>query len=333
MQPVDGLCRHRKPMKYRTLPGTDLRISVVGFGCWAIGGEYWGDDVEDDQSIRAIQTALDLGINWFDTAPLYGRGHADEILVRALGARRNDVLIATKVGVRVRGSSGHAESDLSPAHLRADLEASLRRLDVETIDLLQVHWPCERHTPLEATFSTLARLKDEGKVRHIGVCNYDAVSLIDIAQWAPVVSLQTPYSLLRREMEGELLSTVSTLGLGVLAYEPLCRGLLTAKFTERPRFPDTDQRAWDDRFQGPAFWHGQRLAQSLAQVGQRIGIPTAAVAIGWVCAQPGVTAAIVNAKRPTQMIENASASEVLDHRKLWSVVGRIAALHGGSPRF
>src|SRR5690606_4887670 len=146
----------------RTLPHTDLQLSAIGFGCWAIGGAWWGDDVDDRQSIAAIHAALDHGINWFDTAPLYGHGHADELLVEALGSRRHDLVIATKVGVRYQNLAGaHAFSDLSPDHIVEDCEASLRRLRLETIPLLQVHWPCECQTPLEATLEALMALRSE----------------------------------------------------------------------------------------------------------------------------------------------------------------------------
>ena len=149
-------------MRTRTLPGTDLHLSVIGMGCWAIGGQFWGDDGHDDRSAAAIRAALDHGIKWFDTAPIYGWGHSEEILTQALGTDRNRVIIATKVGVeRV---DGHARSHLSPQNLRIDLEQSLRRLHRDSIDLLQVHWPCELNTPLEASFEALAQLQSEGKI-------------------------------------------------------------------------------------------------------------------------------------------------------------------------
>lgn len=184
------------------LPGTELELSRVGFGCWAIGGEYWGEDVDDAQSVRAIRRALDVGVTWFDTAPIYGWGHADEVLRRGLGARRADVVIATKVGARRSQTTGHAVSDLSPDHVRRDCEASLARLGVDCIDLLQVHWPCERGTPLEASLEALVELRSEGKVREIGLCNHDALTLARARDLAPIVSIQTPISMLRREYEG-----------------------------------------------------------------------------------------------------------------------------------
>ena len=204
-------------MRYQSLPGTDLSLSVVGMGCWAIGRTYWGDDGEDEVSRSAIHAALDVGINWFDTAPLYGDGHADVVLRAALRGVEAETWIATKVGVMNPGPSGHAQSRLDAAHLRADLEASLRRLERECIDLLQVHWPCELGTPLEETFRTLGQLQSEGKIRYIGVCNYGPEALTELSAHARVVSLQTPYTLLRRELEGPLLDTARRLDMGVLA--------------------------------------------------------------------------------------------------------------------
>lgn len=321
----------RPTMQTRRLPGTDLDLSIVGFGCWAIGKTWWGDDVDDATSIQAVRRALDLGIDWFDTAPIYGWGHADETLVAALGDRKRDVTIATKVGP-IRGADGHAHSILTPENLRADVEASLVRLGIETIDLLQVHAPCEAGTPLEVTYEALDALRREGKFRHLGVCNYDAATLEQIAALTPIVSLQMGYSLVRREFEHRERPTCERLGIGMLAYEPLCRGLLTGKYTYEPTFPETDLRSRDDRFKAHRFLHVQQLAADLAKVAAKVGVPTAAVAIGWVASRPGVTAVIAGAKRPEQVEQNVRAAEIVDKAKVWDVVERIAALHGGVPR-
>lgn len=321
-------------MRTRKLPGTDLELSVVGMGCWAIGKTYWGDDVEDATSVEAIHAALDEGINWFDTAPLYGEGHADRVLRDALSGCAQETVIATKVGVMLEGPSGHAESKLDAAHLRADLEASLVRLKREAIDLLQVHWPCQHGTPLEETFVTLQALKDEGKVRHIGVCNYGPDALDELTSYGDIVSLQTPYSLLRRELEQEHLPVIERHGLGVLAYEPLCRGLLTGKYREQPTFPDTDLRSRDDRFSGRFFVHGSRVAHDLGKFARRLDLSTAAVALGWVCAQPHVTAAIAGAKTPTQVRENAQAHRFIDQPEAVDVIEKILHRHRRSrPQF
>lgn len=314
-------------MKFRTVPGTELSLSVVGFGCWAIGGRWWGDDVRDETSVQAIHRALDLGINWFDTAPLYGYGHADEVLVKALGPRLRDVVIATKVGVRWDNEQQHAQSDLHAAYIRQDTEATLKRLGVERIDLLQVHWPCEFGSSLHETIETLTALQREGKVRHFGLCNYNAQGMAAALDFGPVATLQTPYSLLRREFEHGLSEVCRGSGpswkVGVLAYEPLARGLLTGKFKGIPSFPDTDLRARDDRFKGRNFIRTAGFVNMLEAAAKKVGVPTAALAIGWVCSRPGITAVIVGAKTPAQVTENARAAAMLDNEKFWAVIDKM----------
>jgi aryl-alcohol dehydrogenase-like predicted oxidoreductase len=317
-------------MKYRTLPGTDLQLSVVGFGGWAIGRDYWGDDVHDDRSIAAIRRAVDLGVTWFDTAPIYGKGHSEEVLVRALGPKPKGLTIATKVGVEFIGN--HAQSKLTPENIARDLEATLRRLQTDTIDLLQVHWPCEFGTPLEVTFEALGRLQRQGKFRYLGVCNYNARALIQIAAITPIHSLQMGYSLLRREFEQGQQQAVAALGLGALAYEPLGRGILTGKYMTPPTFPETDMRRRDERFQGGRFFKTQRLAQDLAKVAAKVGVPPAALAIGWVASRPGITSVIAGAKGPEQIEQNVRAAEIVDRAKVWQIVDQLAAAHGGNPR-
>ncbi|MCA9718245.1 MAG: aldo/keto reductase, partial [Myxococcales bacterium] len=263
-----------------------------------------------------------------DTAPLYGHGRADEVLVKALGAKRHDVVIATKVGVRWDNEGMHAQSHLDPEWIVTDTEASLRRLRLDVIPLLQVHWPCERDTPLEASLEALTRLQEQGKIRYFGLCNYDAQSLARALELAPVASLQTPYSMIRREFENGLRDVVAPRGadgpaaqrVGVLAYEPLARGLLSGKFRAPPRFPDTDLRARDHRFQEPAFSRIRPLVRALELVGQRVDVPPAALAIAWVCTRPGVSVAIAGAKRPAQVEQNVRAVELLSRHRLWEAL-------------
>lgn len=316
-------------MQTRRLPGTQLDLSVVGFGCWAIGRTWWGDDVRDEDSVAAIRRALDLGVNWFDTAPLYGHTHADDVLVRALGPRIRDVTIATKVGVRWDGEGAHARSDLTAAWMRQDVENSLSRLGVEAIDLLQVHWPCESATSLQETMETLESLRAEGKVRYFGLCNYD-VPRLDIARsHGRFDSLQTAYHLLRREFEHELQPWCERQGVGVLAYEPLCRGLLTGKYTARQKFPDSDMRARDDRFQGTRYLRALTAVARLELIAKRLNVPVAALAIAWVVRNPVVTSVIAGAKRVAQVEANVRAAEILDRADVWPEVERIAASFRG----
>ncbi|MDH5491807.1 MAG: aldo/keto reductase, partial [Myxococcales bacterium] len=322
------------PMRYRRLPGVGIEVSVIGFGCWAIGKTYWGEDVRDERSIAAIHAALDQGVTLFDTAPLYGHGHADALLRRALGRRIHELVVATKVGVRWEGTGGHALSDLSPRHLREDCEASLRRLGLDRIELLQVHWPCERGTPLEQSLEALTRLREEGKIRAFGLCNYgpealgEARRLLGFEAGSGLACLQTPYSMIRREFEHGLLAQVApdsaTPALGVLAYEALGRGLLTGKFDRAPRFPESDLRSRDERFSGSRFARARPWLEALRGLARRIDQPAAALALAWVLSRPGITATLAGAKGPEQVEQNCKAAELFGRRRLVAHLEKVA---------
>ena len=314
----------------RPLPGTDLQLSAVGLGMWALGGLWWGKPVPRDQALATIRAARDLGCNWVDTAPLYGHGHADTLLVDALGPGQPGVIVATKVGVRWDGPGAHARSDLSPQHIVQDIEASLRRLQRETLDVVQIHWPCEAATPLAESIGALQALVDRGLVRYFGVCNYNAVGLRAVAAAGRVACLQTPYSLLRREFEAELRQAADSCGVGVLAYEPLCRGLLTGKFGALTRFGDDDLRDRDDRFRGPGYLRALAIVSRLQLVAKRWGVPVAALALAWAARQPSITAVIAGAKSPEQVQANALAHQLLARAELpWPEVDRIAGAFRG----
>ncbi|MCB9704094.1 MAG: aldo/keto reductase [Myxococcales bacterium] len=321
-------------MRYRTLPGTDLQLAALTLGCWAIGGEWWGDDADDEAARALIDLAWERGIQSFDTAPLYGRGHADALLADALGPRRHEATIVTKVGVRWDTPGGHPRSDLSPAHVIADAEASLRRLGVDVIPLLLTHWPCEAKTPIEATLAALEGLREAGKVRAYGLCNAGP-ELVDRAlAAAPIAALQTPYSMIRRDFEGALRDRCGAIDgegrwrqrLGVLAYEPLARGLLSGKFEGAPpRFPESDLRARDPRFAEPIWSRLQPLCEALRRVGAAIGAPPAALALAWVLRQPGVSVALVGAKRPAQLAESLRALDLLERQRPFDALAPFVA--------
>ncbi|MBL8976044.1 MAG: aldo/keto reductase, partial [Myxococcales bacterium] len=316
-------------MKYRTLPRSELQLSAFGLGMWTLGGEGWGVDPGDAAAADTIAAALELGVNWFDTAPLYADGRADRRLVQALGGRRHDLVIATKVGARKR-ADGHPLSDLSPAHLAADVDASLRRLGLDVLPLVQIHWPCELGTPLAASLDALAELRAAGKLRHVGLCNYNPAGLAAaLAHDIGLVSLQTPYSMVRREFEHGLRDMVLGTGpegqpvqrLGVLAYETLCRGLLAGAHTRTPpSFPASDHRARDPRFREPAWARLQRLSQALVTVAARLQRPPAALALAWVLRQPGVSVAVVGARSPAQLRGAAHALELLAQPRVWQAL-------------
>ena len=323
-------------MQTTPLPHGGLGLTRIGLGCWTISRLWWGEDHDDARAIRTVHAALDAGINWVDTAPLYGHGHADTLLRKAL-VGRSDVIVATKVGVRWDKGGDHAESDLRPEHVVADAEASLRRLGRDRLDLLQVHWPCERGTPIEDTVGALSRLIEAGKVRAIGLCNHDAATLSRARRVAPIATLQTPLSLLRREYESELAHAVQlregspARPVAALAYETLCRGLLTGRFRAVPTFPDSDLRSRDARFRGPRFHHARALVGDLEKVAARVGVSLPALAAGWTLSRPGIACAIVGARRPGQITEAATGARLRDRPRLWSIVDRVAAMHGGWP--
>lgn len=294
-------------------------------GCWQLGGEYWGQiDVPEIQS--AIQLAWDKGLRSFDTAPLYGNGLADQRLVEALGERRHEAQIYTKVGARIIGE--HAQSDLSASFIREDVEQSLRRLKLDCLDVVQVHWPCEQGTTLDESFSMLAKLKEEGKINQIGVCNYEAEELEEILKILPLYSLQTPYSLIRREFEQQLEEVVLRNSMQVLAYEGLCRGLLSGKYKTPPQFSDDDMRSWDQRFEGKWFWHTRSLLDSLEKLSQKTGYPLVALALGWILQRESISSVIVGIKNRQQLESNLRALELRSKPKVLEIMNKILSVHG-----
>ncbi len=307
-------------MRYTRWAADGPPVSVLGFGCWAAGGLWWGDSVDDDAAIAAMRAAWQAGVTLFDTAPLYGHGHADVLLARALGDDLSRAVVATKCGVRTDGPGQHAESDLSHDHVVADVDASLRRLGLQQLPLVQTHWPCQRGTPLEETLRALCALRRSGKIAAFGLCNEQpeglarAAELLAAAGEAPMATFQTPYSLLRREYEQTLRGAVAGIAPPptVLCYEPLCRGLLTGKFTARQRFPESDLRARDDRFQGDRYLRALAWVARLQLIADRMREPVAALALAWLLQQPHADVALCGAKNPAQVGEHLRAMSVLD---------------------
>jgi len=293
-------------VEYRNLGVTDLRISTVSFGCWAMGGAWWGK-VDDEESAAAVRRALDLGVNFFDTADVYGFGHSEEILARALGKRRNEVFVATKGGMRW-DDSGKIWHDDTPSHITAAADASLRRLQTDAIDLYQIHWP-DPKTPIAETAMACLELLNSGKVRALGVSNFSAAQMEEWRQVAPLHSLQPPYSLLQRAVEAELLPYCLKNHIGVIAYSPLQRGLLTGKFTAESRFGADDLRSGDGDYKGEAFERNLAIVEKLKRLAAKASKTVGQLAIAWVLANPALTSAIVGAKRPSQVEENVGGSE------------------------
>ncbi|RKY89764.1 aldo/keto reductase [candidate division KSB1 bacterium] len=296
-------------MEYRQLGQSDLKISTVGFGCWAMGKYGWGADVDDNDSIRAVHRALELGINFFDTADIYGRGHSEEVLGKALGARRKDVIVATKVGNRWNPNRPEeVRVDLSREYILKAVDDSLRRLQTDYIDLYQIH----RHDPnqpIAEIMATLVELVKQGKIRYIGTSNLSVPQLEEYLAHGPVVSIQPPLSLFVRHTEVQLLPFCQQHSVGVVVYSPLAMGLLTGKYSQPTKFPPNDFRANNFLFQGQTFKRNIAIVKALKDYAAEKNHTVAQLAVAWVLAHPAVTSAICGAKRPAQIEETAAASD------------------------
>jgi aryl-alcohol dehydrogenase-like predicted oxidoreductase len=299
-------------MQTRKLGNTGLEISPIGLGAWAMGGGGWAfgwGPQDDSESIAAIRRALDLGINWIDTAAVYGLGRSEGVVARALAdlSASERPLVFTKCSL-VWDEKGNISHNLEPASIRKELEASLERLHVETIDLYQIHWPnftggASPSPGIEAAWQTLAELQGAGKVRRIGVSNFNVRELERIGRIAPVGSLQPPYSMLMRGVEAEILPYCAAHGIGVIVYSPMQSGLLSGKMT-RERIAALPRDDWrltkNPEFQEPRLSQNLRLVEHLKKIGLRHGRSPGEVAIAWTLRKPEVTGAIVGARRPDQ---------------------------------
>ncbi len=301
-------------MKLRNLGNSGLQVSAVGLGTWAMGNDFFGQ-VDDRQSIETIQTAIDNGVTLLDTAPAYGSGHSEEVVGRAIAGRRDQVIVATKVGTFRRGD--RFVRDLKPASIRKQLEDSLRRLNLDVIDLYQIHWP-DPDTPLEESLGELARLKEEGKYRHLGVSNFSVEQMETVRQHMELASLQPHFSLLERRIESEILPFCRNQGIGVLGYGTLAGGLLTGKFREIPTFSEGDTRyQFYDFFREPIWTRVQKLLDVLRRIAEERGVPVSHVATAWAFQQEGVSCVLVGAKNRDQAISNAAAGNLeLDANEL-----------------
>lgn len=290
-----------------------MTITRVGLGTWAIGGGNWSSawgSQDDQQSIAAIHRALDLGINWIDTAPVYGLGHSEEIVGQALKGRSERPFIFTKSSL-VWDESRKATSTLKADSVKRECEASLRRLGIDAIDLYQIHWP-NPDPEIEEGWAAMAELKQEGKVRHIGVSNFDVAQMERAQRIAPVETLQPPYSLINRRIEQTILPYCQQHSIGVIAYSPMASGLLTGKMTAQ-RIADMEPDDWRRngvQFQEPRLSQNLQLADVLRRIGERHNASTGAVAIAWTLRHPAVTAAIVGARRPNQIEETVTAANL-----------------------
>jgi len=293
-------------MQTRTLGNSDMRITPVGYGAWAIGGSGWqfGCGSQDDKdSIAAIHRSLELGVNWIDTAAVYGLGHSEEVVARALKEWRGPKpYIFTKCGLHW-DAVGNVKKVLYRASIRAEVEFSLRRLSVDVIDLYQIHWPPDPDSSaLEEGWSTLDDLKREGKVRWIGVSNFNVQQLRRAQAIAPVTSLQPRYSLVHREIEDEILPYCLREGIGLIAYSPMASGLLTGDMTREriAKLPEDDWRSGHPDFTEPNLARNLALVDRLRVIAKRHERSVGEVAIAWTLQHPAVTGAIVGARNARQ---------------------------------
>ena len=312
-------------MKTRQLGNSDLLITPIGFGAWAIGGSGWEfgwGEQDDKQSVAAIHRALELGINWIDTAAVYGMGHSEKVVASALRTWHGPrPYVFTKCGLRW-DEQGYVHRSLNPASIRQECEDSLRRLNVDVIDLYQIHWPTEE---LEEGWSAMTRLQKEGKVRWIGVSNFNVKEMRRAQAIAPITSLQPPYSLVHRQVEQAILPFCRAEELGVIVYSPMASGLLTGAMTREraDALPMSDWRSRDPEFQEPRLSKNLALVERLREVGERHGRPPGQIAIAWTLRNPAVTGAIVGARNPKQVAGNVGAADLsLTNEEIAEIEGK-----------
>ena len=313
-------------MRYKELGQSGISASIIGLGGWAIGGWFWGG-TDRREAGAAIQCALDKGVNFIDTAPLYGFGVSEQIIGKAVAGHRDEVILATKCGLiwheqkgdfffnaddRTITRSDHDRSVfkyLEPDSIRRELEKSLKHLGTDYIDLYQTNWP-DMTTPIEDTMATLLDLKQQGKIRAIGVCNVTPAQLVTYAGVGPVDAVQVKYSMIDHEPERDLMPYSHTSEISVLAYSPLSRGLLTGKINGDRKFGDGDGRWQQPRYSMENRRRVLAMLKEIEPVAREIELTLAQLVLAWTIAQPGVTHALVGMRGPSQAVENAQAAQV-----------------------
>ena len=292
-------------MEYRKLG--ELEVSVIGYGAWGIGGAPFWRTEGDKKSIASIKKSFDLGINFFDTAPVYGFGHSEELIGKALKPVRDKVVLATKFGLRWgKESLSSLRKDASRKSILEEIDLSLKRLDTDRIDLYQVHWP-DVETTQQETMETLLEIQEQGKIRCIGVSNYSTAQIKECLKYGKIVSLQPEYSLLAREIERETVSLCIENGIGIIAYSPLSSGVLTGKYDKNTKFKDWRSKGIIGTFTGEGFVENISKVDQLKEIAREEGKTCGQAAINWVLRQPGLTTALVGVKNSAQVEENLNA--------------------------
>lgn len=300
-------------MKTRQLGNSDLHVTSIGFGAWAIGGGGWAfgwGSQDDADSVASIREAIDLGINWIDTAAVYGLGHSEEVVAEALKGVAKRPYVFTKCE-RVWNEQRQIGKSLKADSIRRECEASLKRLKVDVIDLYQIHWP-EPDEDIEEGWQAVLKLKEEGKIRWAGVSNFSAEQMARVSKFGPITSLQPPYSMVRPEVEESILPYCGAHNIGVIAYSPMASGLLTGAMTRErvAAMPADDWRKEKNKhYQEPLLTRNLNLVELLRGVGAPHGRTPGEVAIAWVLRHPAVTAAIVGARKPGQLKELVGAAD------------------------
>ncbi len=291
-------------MKYRKLGLSGLEVSEICLGSWVFGGDHWGE-VDDKVSESVVRAAMDLGVNFIDTAPIYGSGRAETVIGKALKERRDRVFLATKCGLKV-GKQG-IEMDLSAKFIREEIENSLKRLQVETIDLYQCHWP-DNNTPFDETFTELNKLVKEGKVKHIGISNFDERQTMAASDRSEIITNQVQYSLLDRRIEDKLVPALKERNISILPYGVLGGGILTGKYRTPPEIRPGEVKDFFYQFYKEPQWSGaMRLLSLMDEVSQKHGASPSHVAINWILSRENVASCIVGCRNPRQLEENLKA--------------------------
>lgn len=299
-------------MQYRDLGNTGLKVSAIGFGCWEMGNPEYGHS-EDDEMIAAVHRAIDLGVTLFDTAPNYGFGGSELVLGRALGARRNDVVLVSKVGITWDPVTKTTKFDGRYSTIKQINEESLRRLGTDHLDLVLMHWP-DPETPIAETMRALEELRTEGKALHVGVSNFSAYELREARKHAPICANEVGYNMFDRRWEHEMFPTADELGIGIMAYGPMAHGLLTGTMPRENTFDARDWRRhgniFGQRLFGPNLNQNLDVVDNLLKVADDIGASLPLLALAWVLRSPSVSVALAGCRNPREIEENVRALDV-----------------------
>lgn len=289
-------------MEYVKFGKSDLNVSKIALGTWAIGGSNW-DNYNQPNALKAIESAVDIGINLIDTAPAYGGGHAEELIGKAIHGKRDKVILATKCGLDIKN---RYKKDLSPEFIERDLTDSLKRLQTDYIDLYQIHWPV-KNTPLEVTMTALNKFKEQGKIRYIGVSNFSNEEILEAVKFG-IISIQPQYSLLERSIEKEIQDTCVKNDIVILPYGSLGAGILSGKYKEVPIFSKLDARSFFYEFFKPDIWPNiQKLVEAMREMAAKKNVKIAHIAIAWLLSRKGVVSTLVGARNSEQVEDNVKA--------------------------